>query len=90
MLVTALGLEANAEVLKIEIVTGRFFYTEQKIKCSNYSKTSDNSGLLIINKNKKIKCHFCNKSEHIKKNCRLYQQSMNKTNQKDKSLPMCF
>ena len=78
MLVTA--LEANAEVPKMEVVTERLLYEEQKLKERDDTgarpKVKEEKAYLSSNYSKNRprpkgpKCHHCGKVGHIKKNCR--------------------
>ena len=77
MLVTA--LEANAEVPKMEIVTERLLFEEQKVKereeLGARPKVKEENAYVFANKFPKNKakgpkCHNCGKIGHIKKFCR--------------------
>ena len=62
VLVTA--LEANADVPSLAVVRERLLHEESKMK----SKPSQEEAL-AVNFKKKLRCHFCNKPGHFKKDC---------------------
>ena len=62
VLVTA--LEANADVPSLAIVREKLLHEETKMK----SKPSQEEALAVSFK-KKLRCHFCNKPGHFKKDC---------------------
>ena len=62
VLVTA--LEANADVPSLAVVRERLLHEESKMK----SKPSQEEAL-TVNFKKKLRCHFCNKPGHFKKDC---------------------
>ena len=69
MLVTA--VEANVNMPKMEVVTGRY-YTRNKNKRN--SETSDESKAMIVEQQWRgkfgPKCYYCGKFGHVKRNCR--------------------
>ena len=69
MLVTA--VEANVNMPKMEVVTGRY-YTRNKNKRN--SETSDESKAMIVKQQWRgkfgSKCYYCGTFGHIKRNCR--------------------
>jgi len=75
-LVTA--LEVNEDVPKMEIVTERLLFEEQKIKSQLKGEVSCEGVLLSKQKNKKgPKCYNCGKIGHIKVNCRWLNKGKN-------------
>ena len=62
VLVTA--LEANADVPSLAIVREKLLQEKTKMK----SKLSQKE-VLAVGFKKKLRCHFCNKPEHFKKDC---------------------
>ena len=65
VLVTA--LEANSDVPSLAVVTERLLHEETKMK-SRVSQPSQ-EGALATQVNKKLRCHFCNKIGHFKREC---------------------
>ena len=62
VLVTA--LEANANVPSLAVVRERLLHEESKVK-NNPSQEE----ALAVNFKKKLRCHFCNKPGHFKRDC---------------------
>jgi len=65
VLVTA--LEANAEVPTLAVVTERLLHEETKMKSRATQPSQE--GALTTRFRKKLRCHFCNKPGHFKKDC---------------------
>ena len=80
MLVTA--LEANNEVPKMETVTERLLYEEQKLKdCMAGSRPANEEAMTIKhNKRRGPRCHHCKRYGQIKRNCRELQESNSENN----------
>ena len=80
MLVTA--LEANNEVLKMETVTERLLYEEQKLTDRMAGSRPGNEEAMTIKHNKRRgpRCHHCKRYGHIKRNCRELQGSNSDNN----------
>ena len=73
VLVTA--LEANEDVPKLEVVTKRILHQERKLKDRSGASSSTESAMTSRKtfRPKSIKCHYCGKLGHIKKNCRDFK-----------------
>ena len=65
VLVTA--LEANAEVPTLAVVTERLLHEETKMKSRATQPSQE--GAMTTRFRKKLRCHFCNKPGHFKKDC---------------------
>ena len=65
VLVTA--LEANAEVPTLAVVTERLLHEETKLK--SRSDQPSQEGALTTRIKKRLRCHFCNKPGHFKRDC---------------------
>lgn len=72
MVVTA--FEANSEVPKIEVVTERLLNHEKKQKDR---KGTDESESAMAVRSKEIRCYYCKKLGHIKRNCSAFKQRQN-------------
>ncbi len=65
VLVTA--LEANDEVLKLATVTARLLHEKTKMK--SQLNQPGQEGALTTGFKKRLRCHFCNKPGHFKRDC---------------------
>lgn len=65
MLVTA--LEASSDVPTLAVVRERLLHEETKMK--SRANPISQEGALTTSFKKKLKCHFCNKPGHFKKDC---------------------
>lgn len=78
VLVTA--LEASAEVPKMEVVTERLLHEERKLKTRSISSgTSIGDEEAMAAKYQgygRLRCHFCKKVGHIKRNCDEFAKLM--------------
>ena len=73
MLVTA--LEAYENVPKLEVVIERILHQEKKSKDRNETSLITESAMTSRKSVRRtfIKCHYCGKLGHIKKNCRNFK-----------------
>ena len=65
VLVTA--LEANTEVPTLAVVTERLLHEEMKMKSRSNQPSQEEA--LTTRFRKKLRCHFCNKPGHFKRDC---------------------
>ena len=77
VLVTA--LEANAEVPTLAVVTERLLHEETKVKSRATQPTQE--GVLTTRFKKKLRCNFCNKPGHFKKDCEEFAKVKVRSNQ---------
>lgn len=79
MLVTA--LEANQNVPQMEVVTERLLHEERKLN-DRGSSSGINKAMAANYHHKRsvVKCHYCGKPGHIKRNCRILAADERKTN----------
>ena len=75
VLVTA--LEASAEVPTLAVVREHLLHEETKVK--SRSNQFSQEGALITSFKKKLKCHFCNKPAHFKRDCEEFAKFKGKT-----------
>lgn len=68
VLVTA--LEASADVPTLAVVRERLLHEETKMKGKD--SQSSHEGVLTASFKRKLRCHFCNKTGHFKKDCDEY------------------
>ena len=65
-----IALEANADVPEMEVVTERLLNEERKMRDKDDRKCSKSTKVMTARfKNKSLKCHYCGKIGHIKRNC---------------------
>ena len=69
MLVTA--LEANQDVPQMEVVTERLLHKERKLNDHGSSSGTTKAMTAYHHKRNVIKCHYCGKPGHIKRNCHI-------------------
>ena len=65
VLVTA--LEASADIPSLSVVTERLLHEETKMK--SRSDQTSLEGALTVRGKKRLRCHFCNRPGHFKKDC---------------------
>ena len=71
VLVTA--LEASAAVPSLAVVRERLLHEETKMKGKEIQTSQE--GVLTASFKRKLRCHFCNKTGHFKKDCDEYRDS---------------
>ena len=79
VLITA--LEANAEVPTLAVVTERLLHEETKMKSRATQPSQE--GVLTTRFKKKLRCHFCNKPGHVKKDCEEFAKVKVRSNQSE-------
>ena len=78
MLVTA--LEANPDVPKWEVVTERLLHEERKMNDRDGSSNDTTKAMAVHSRSKKsIKCYYCGKLGHFRRNCRTRLADERKT-----------
>lgn len=75
VLVTA--LESSADVPKLAVVMERLLHKETKIK--SRSNQPSQEGALTTRFKKKVRCHFCNRPGHFKKDCEEFAKVKGQT-----------
>ena len=75
MLVTA--LEANSDIPPMEVVTERLVHEERKQKDREDSEKVHPKAMPVTRSRKEIRCYYCKKLGHIKRDCRALKQSQN-------------
>ena len=79
VLVTA--LEASVEVPTLAVVRERLLHEETKMKSRS---NQFSQGALTTSFKKKLRCHFCNKPEHFKRDCEEFVKVRGQTKKKNK------
>ena len=78
VLVTA--LEASAEVPKMEVVTERLLHVERKQKDREGEEKSHEKAMAVTRL--KVKCHYCGKLGHIKRDCYSFKRKQSSQGQR--------
>ena len=78
VLVTA--LEASAEVPKMEVVTERLLHVERKQKDREGEEKSHEKAMAVTRL--KVKCHYCGKRGHIKRDCYSFKRKQSSQGQR--------